>query len=89
VTWVVSAEFRTLIGIVDNGGVPDCAEARCFLAFAQAAACWEKPLSRRLPPGTWWFYVAPFFQDEGTCEFGYTVTVTAPSPADLNAGLLT
>ena len=38
-----------------------------------------------LPPGTWWLYVAPFFQDEAACEFGYRATAVVWAPADFNA----
>ncbi len=85
VTWLVSAEFRTLIGIVDNGGVPDCTGVNCFLVHAEAAGCQGAAVSAVLGPGTWWLYVAPFIQDEGACEFGYTATVLARAPADLDA----
>ena len=41
-------------------------------------------MSALLEPGTWWAYVAPFFQDEGDCEFPYTATLLTLRPADLN-----
>jgi hypothetical protein len=85
VTWLVAAEFRSLIGIVDNGGVPDCSDVSCFIAYTEAAGCQDAVVSARLAPGTWWLYVAPFFQDEGACEFAYTASVVARAPADLDA----
>jgi hypothetical protein len=84
VAWVVTAEYRTLIGIVDNGGVPDCAEASCFLTYGEWGDCWPAGVGAVLPPGTWWLYVAPFFQDEAACEFGYTVTAREWVRADFN-----
>jgi hypothetical protein len=84
VTWLVSSEFRMLVGIVDNGGFPDCAGASCFVAYTEAAGCQDALVSALLGPGTWWVYVAPFFQDEGDCEFAYTASVVARAPADLD-----
>jgi len=84
VTWVVSAEFRTQFGIIDTGGVADCGAASCFLTFTESAACQPSFVSTQLDEGTWWFYVAPFFQDEGACESDYTATIITLLPADLN-----
>jgi hypothetical protein len=85
VIWIVTAEHRVLSGIVDNGGVPDCAAASCFVAYGQWGLCRPGPVSAVLPPGTWWFYVAPFFQDESDCDFSYLATAVIRLPADLNA----
>lgn len=85
VTWFVSAESRMLIGIVDNGGVPECSGVNCFLVYTEVAACQGAAVSAVLGPGIWWFYVAPFIQDADACEFGYTATVLTRAPADLDA----
>ena len=85
VIWIVTAEYRTLKGIVDNGGVPDCTEVSCFVAYEEWGACWPEPVSAVLPPGTWWFYIAPFFQDESDCVPAYKATVVVRAPADLDA----
>ena len=84
VTWLVTAEFRTLIGIVDNGGIADCTDVDCFVTFTETAECQENYVSALLGSGTWWVYVAPFFQDEADCEFPYTATLLTLQPADLN-----
>ena len=84
VTWLVSAEFRTLIGLVDNGGTGDCADVTCFVSSTETAPCQDNYVSALLGPGTWWVYVAPFFQDDGDCEFPYTATLFTLRPADLN-----
>lgn len=84
VTWIVSAEFRTQFGIIDTGGVADCEAASCFLTFTESAACQPSFVSTQLDEGTWWFYVAPFFQDEGACESDYTATILTILPADFN-----
>jgi hypothetical protein len=84
VMWVVRAEARMLSGIVDNAGVPDCAGADCFVAYEEASQCVTAHASAVLPPGTWWLYIAPFFQDEADCEFGYTATALVRVPADVN-----
>lgn len=83
IVWLFSAAFRSLTGIVDNAGVPDCAAAHCFVTYAEADDChplWHNAL---LPAGTWWFLVAPLFQDEVPCEFQYTSRVIVRHPADL------
>lgn len=85
VIWIVTAEHGVLTGIVDNGGVPDCAEVSCFVVYGERAPCWPGPVSAVLPPGTWWFYTAPLFQDESACDSGYTATAVIRVPADLNA----
>jgi len=84
VIWRVVPENRVFIGIVDNGGVPDCAEASCFLTRAEGGLCFPQIATAVLPPGTWWLYVAPFFQDEAACEFAYTATALVRVPADFN-----
>lgn len=84
VTWLVNAEFRTQFGIVDNSGVADCEAVSCFLKFTESAACQASHVSAMLDQGTWWFFVAPFFQDEGACESDYTATIITILPADLN-----
>lgn len=84
VTWLVSAEFRTQFGIVDTGGVADCEGDICFLNFTESAACQTSYVSATLDAGTWWFFVAPFFQDNGACESEYTTTLITLLPADLN-----
>jgi hypothetical protein len=82
--WIVTGEYRMLSGIVNNAGVPDCAEAHCFHIFKERDACEEARYAAVYQPGTYWLYVAPFFQDEAACEFGYTITVTEVAPADFN-----
>ena len=84
VSWLVTAEARLLIGIVDNGGVPDCEGVLCFIDFTEVAACQAGRVSARLGPGTWWLYVAPFFQDEGQCTSAYTARVDVRAAADLD-----
>ena len=89
--WFFSAEFRSLIGVVDNAGVPDCADAHCFLtggevrtSFPPDDDCYPGRITVLLPAGTWWFFVAPIFEDEVACEFQYTSRVVERLPADLN-----
>jgi len=84
IVWLFSAEFRSLTGIVDNAGVPDCAAAHCFVTYAEVDDChplWHNAL---LPAGTWWFYVAPVFEDEVACEFQYTSKVVVRPLSDVN-----
>ncbi len=85
VTWEVAAEFRALVGIIDTQGVPDCTFfSPCFVAFTEASSCQPGSVSALLPAGTWWFYVAPFFQDAGQCSVRYTATAFVRKPGDLD-----
>ncbi len=84
IVWLFSAEFQSLTGIVDNSGVPDCADAHCFVTYAVVGDChpwWHNAL---LPAGTWWLYVAPMFEDEIACESRYTSKVVVRQLSDLN-----
>jgi len=88
--WFFDAEFPSLIGIVDNGGVPDCDGADCFLThavlwfIASDADCYTGKITVLLPAGTWWFFVAPTFQEEVACEFLYTSKVVVRELSDVN-----
>ena len=84
IVWLISAEFRSLTGIVDTGGVPDCAAAHCFVTYAEADGCYPFWHNARLPTGTWWFFIAPMFQDEVACEFQYTSKVVVRGLSDVN-----
>ncbi len=59
VTWTVEAEFNVLIGIVENGGIPDCAGVSAFRVFATSTPCVPVSVNSLLPAGSWWFFVAP------------------------------
>lgn len=62
-TWTVEAEFDVVIGLVETSplGNPDCATAVALNPFAVAGACGEVSVSACLPPGTYWWFVAPDF----------------------------
>lgn len=85
VSWIVKAEFRTLIGIVDTEGAAECSDAECFVAMTEITSCQPGVVSAILPAGTWSLYLAPFFQDEGACTFSYVASVQTRALADLNA----
>jgi len=59
VTFTGTAAFPLVIGIVDTGGVPDCAFATALDPFATGAACDAVSFTTCLNPGTYWFFVAP------------------------------
>ena len=91
ILWMFSSEFRSIFGIVDNAGVPDCAAAHCFLIRAGAGPfhdgdddCFVQRMPVLLPAGTWWFYVSPVFQEDTACELPYTSRVVVRQPADVN-----
>jgi hypothetical protein len=83
--WNVTAEVRVLTGFVQTWGVPDCADASCLIGGGREWDACERAMGGvNFVPGTYWFYVAPFFQDEAACEFAYTITFMEWLPADLN-----
>lgn len=84
VSWIVTAEFRCLVGIVENGGIPDCRGVSGFVIHTETAACQPSGVTAVLGPGTWWLYVAPFFQEKGECVLRYVATALARAPADLD-----
>lgn len=83
VTWTVEAGFAAVIGIVDNGGVNDCSGVSSFLVFDTTTGCGDTGVvNATLPPGTWWFFVAPgFFGPDLACGSEYTATLDAPQAA--------
>lgn len=83
--WLVSAEFQAVTGILDNAGVEDCPASLCFLSGSSVDDCQPASINAVLPPGTWWFYIAPVFEDEVACEFQYTAKVIVRPLSDLNA----
>ncbi len=84
VSWIVTAEFRCLVGIVENGGIPDCRGVSGFVIHTETAACQPSGVSAVLGPGKWWLYVAPFFGDKQECVFAYVATAVARAPTDLD-----
>jgi hypothetical protein len=76
VTWEGSASFPFLIGIVDNGGIPDCAGVSAFLTFATGGAGQTISVSACLPAGTWWLFAAPDSFDGVPCPSDYSMTVS-------------
>ncbi len=63
-TWTVTAGFDFVIGLVKTSpaGNPDCATATALDPFAVGASCdTTGVVSACLPPGTYWWFVAPDF----------------------------
>ncbi|TWT40299.1 hypothetical protein RAS1_40070 [Phycisphaerae bacterium RAS1] len=75
VEWCVTAAFDSLVGIVENGGVPDCAGVSAFRVFATGLPCQTVCVTSTLPAGTWWFFVAPQFTQDWPCETPYVATL--------------
>ncbi len=68
VTFVVNAEFQSLIGLIDNGGVPTCTGNETFIAADLLPQCTEGFVFATLPAGTWWAFVAPDFFINVPCD---------------------
>lgn len=75
VNWCVTASFDSLVGIVENGGVPSCAGVSAFRVFTTGAPCQQVCVNSTLPPGTWWFFVAPQFNQDWPCPSPYIATL--------------
>ena len=82
--WHFSAEFRAQVGVVDNGGVPDCADVKCYLAAFEEYPCIPVSHEMFLDPGTWWFHVAPMFHDGIACDLRYTFQIVRQPAGDVN-----
>lgn len=82
--WHFSAEFRAQVGLVDNGGVPDCTDVICYLAAFEAFPCIPVSQQMFLGPGTWWIQVAPSFHDEIVCDLRYTFQIVPLPAGDVN-----
>jgi hypothetical protein len=70
VTFSGTAEFPLVIGIVDTGGVPDCALATVLSPFATSDPCLTASFTTCLQPGTYWFFVAPGVFEGFPCGSG-------------------
>lgn len=77
-TWTVEAEADVLIGMVETSplGNPDCFTATALDPFAVTGACAPVSVTRCVPPGTYWFFVAfPGFAPDVACGTEYTATL--------------
>ena len=75
ITWTVEADFPVLVGIVDTGGVDDCAGVPGFLLSATAGACGTATVTGCIPAGTWYAFVAPSDLKGVDCGSTYTATL--------------
>ncbi len=78
-TWSVQAEFAAVIGMVETSplGNPDCATATALDPFAVTTNCGVGTVTRCVPPGTYWFFVAPDFNGPTfTCGADYTASLS-------------
>lgn len=82
VTFRVTAEFRVVAGLVaGTNGVPNCALATNVNPFSVANAGQLASVSICLSPGTWWFFVAPDFdQPTFACGEQYEAELLCLSP---------
>jgi len=88
VTFTGTAAFPLRLGILNTGGVPDCALATAFLKTTTALPGATATLNATLAPGTWWLWVGPSIFDGHPCGSGtndYVVTLrsgVASVPSD-------
>jgi hypothetical protein len=55
----ICTEIPMVLGIVDTGGIPDCALASQLNPFIQVPGCLCATFTISLPAGTWWVFAAP------------------------------
>jgi len=77
-TWTVTAEFDLFMGMIETTplGTPDCATATVLDPFAVAGGCATASVTRCVPPGTYWWFVAPQFTDILACGAEYNAVLT-------------
>ncbi len=81
-TFRVTAEFRVVAGLVaGTNGIANCALATNVNPFSIANAGQVASVTVCLPPGTWWFFVAPDFdQPTFACGEQYQAELLCESP---------
>ena len=80
VTWTVTGNFPTLLGIVDTGGIDAGAGVTAFYASAVADPCTEGQVSALLPAGTWYLFVAPADFSGIACGSEYRASFDCEAP---------
>jgi hypothetical protein len=83
-TWRVTAQFESLIGLAETipPGAGDCADYTGLinpLAFGGVGET-ASVTTDCLPPGTYWFFVAPQFTEIVPCPTPYGATLTCERP---------
>lgn len=73
VTLGVDANIPMIVGVIDTGGIPDCALATQLHPFAFAAPCATGTVTICLGPGTWWFFAAPTVFEGFECQPGSSI----------------
>lgn len=68
----VTAELPVIIGLVNTGGVPNCALATVLQPSDVAGPCGVGMITACLTPGTWWLFVAPLEFSGHPCGSGNT-----------------
>ncbi len=84
-TWTVTGECPTLLGVIDNGGIDDCTGVTSFLVSAVVGPCETgSVVTACLGPGVWWTFVAPSSFAGCPCgsEYNAVLTCTSCVPAE-------
>lgn len=83
ITFRVTAEFRVVAGVVaGTNGIPNCNLATNVNPFSVANAGQQASVTTCLPPGTWWLFVAPDFDQPvfTTCGEQYEAELICQAP---------
>jgi len=89
-TMRLSAELPMVFGVIDTGGIPNCALAQFINPFASTGCCGDGELTFTLNPGTWWLFAGPldFFGTPCDTTNRYTLSLScgcdAAPDADFN-----
>lgn len=79
-TWTVTGNFPTLLGIVDTGGIDDCSLVSAFLTSTTTDPCVEGQVSALVPAGTWYLFVSTADFTGVNCGAEYHATLTCAAP---------
>jgi hypothetical protein len=93
VTMSVVAERNVTFGFIQGPGDGVCANITGFISpAATGTPCVAESVSICLPPGTWWFFVAPTISDNpaaflcGDADTSYYATWSCGTPCDTAVG---
>lgn len=82
VTWTVESEFPALFGIVDTGGIDDCAFVSAFLVADLTEPCVPNSVTFAVPAGTWYLFVSTAGFEGVACGSEYTGTLDCAALPD-------
>lgn len=81
-TFTVESEFPGLFGIVDTGGIDDCAFVTSFLIADVTDPCTPNSVTAPVPAGTWYLFVSTADFAGVTCGSEYSATLDCAALPD-------